>query len=123
MGFNIIWIPINEDLAKNEINYKELANSICIFDDIDVLPNIEIKEEIKEEMKSGKIKIKEKIKKIDMSDSMRKLRDKILQEGWKLGISAICMSHQLNNYGKTRDLSLEADFVVVFKGTGTYHIS
>lgn len=72
----------------------ELENSVCIFDDIDVIDNEFIREEV------------------------RKLRDDLLETGRDREISVISTSHQINNYNMTRKLINEATGVVLFPYSG-----
>lgn len=120
-------IHFNEDFYHNPLKAEDFKNSLCIFDDIDTLHDIQIdketertEEETADEQTLKKTKIK-KVK-ISLSDMARKFRDEILEIGRKMQISAVCMSHQLFNYKKTRLLLIEADYIVIFKGTGDYHV-
>jgi hypothetical protein len=106
-------IDIDETIESSD--FTNLHDCLIIFDDIDTLPTVEIKKE------EG-IKAPKKIT-IDLSKKIQRIRDDILEAGRKTKISAICMSHQLFNYGKTRNMLLESDYITFFnRGSGVNHI-
>lgn len=94
-------IQIDEKMIEDPIDGpKELKNSLCIFDDIDTFQNGQL------------------------SKTIQKLRDDILETGRKSGISTISTSHQILNYKRTRDVLNECQVVVLFpKGGGVYAIT
>lgn len=94
---NVYRIPIDEKLAN--ITMDTLANSCCVFDDIDVVSN-------------------EGVRKI-----LQNLRDQTLEIGRHNHITVCATSHQLMNYKATRVLLNEATSVTVFPKSGSsYHI-
>lgn len=92
-------IIIDEDLIDDPIDINELNNSCCVFDDIDTIPNKDLKNAI-----------------ID-------LRKDILETGRHEKIYCISTSHMLTNYKETRELLNEANKVIFFpKSSGTRQI-
>jgi predicted AAA+ superfamily ATPase len=91
-------IIINEELVSDPISPDDLKNSLVLFDDIDTIPDKNINE------------------------SVRKLRDDILETGRHQDIYVISTSHQLMNYKHTRTLLNEATSVTFFTKSGSsYH--
>lgn len=96
-------IMIDESLVDDPIDQEELADSICLFDDIDTVTNKAVKKAITE------------------------LRTDILQTGRHFGnnnkdiskgIFCISTAHMLTNYKETRELLNESNKVVVFPKSG-----
>src|SRR5947209_833054 len=77
-------IKLDEQILEVEYEIKDLSNSLCIFDDTDTL---------------GK----------DISAKVQKIRDDLLECGRSYGIYLCCVSHQILNYTKTRNLILESN--------------
>lgn len=98
----VIRVMIDEKLVEDPIEPKELAGkngSLVVFDDIDTIPDKK------------------------MNESVRKLRDDILETGRKLNIYIISTAHQITNYKQTRTLLNEANSATFFLGGGSnYHI-
>ncbi len=80
-----------------DINLEDLSNSICVFDDIDTYPD-------KETLKA-----------------IYKLRQDCIECGRKLNITTLTMSHQLMNWGKTRDLLNESMKFILFPKASNKH--
>lgn len=121
---DIIRVDIDEDLINNK---KELLNNfencLCVFDDIDVLPSIEMQKEIKNYTKKNneeEFKETSRLKNItvNLATEMIKLRDDILETGRHKNISAVCMSHQILNYGKTSKMRLESHYEIIYPNSG-----
>lgn len=94
---------------------EELTDCLCMFDDIDTMLPVEI------ETQDAKGRTK-KIK-VSLTDKARTIRDKLLEIGRDIGVSMICLSHQLFNYKATRTQLLESHYIVYFnQGTGRNHI-
>lgn len=93
-------VMIDEELLEDPIDaQEELADSCCIFDDIDTIRNKELREAVQE------------------------TRDDILETGRHAKITCLCTSHQLMNYSKTRTLLNESTSCTFFPKSGsTYHI-
>lgn len=116
----VIRVPINENINQDII--KELEDCLCIFDDIDMLPDVQVEREIITMRGEKEIK-KVKTEKVSLSKQTQNLRDTILEVGRSKHISVIAMSHQMFNYGKTRNMLLESDFYIYFNlGSGPTHI-
>lgn len=78
---------------------EDFKNSVCIFDDIDTMPN------------KGLLSI------------VRTFRDDLLECGRHYGITSICTSHLISNYSITRTMINEASAVILFpKGAGQYSV-
>lgn len=99
-GINHKYIPITlENFVVNPIQIEELANSCCVFDDIDV--------------------ITDKVLRV----AVQTLRDQALEVGRHFSISVVATSHQLMNYKLTRSLINESQSVTFFPRSGSsYHI-
>lgn len=94
-----IRISLNEELLNDPINPTEIANSLCLFDDVDTIVQPKIRNNI-----CG-------------------LRDWLLEQGRHHGIRMLMTSHLLMNYKATRRLLNEATTVVFFPKCGsTMHI-
>lgn len=94
---NINRVPIDESLAF--MNMDQLADSCCVFDDIDVVASAPVR------------------------SLLQNIRDQTLEIGRHNRITVCATSHQLMNYKATRVLLNEATSVTVFPKTGsTYHI-
>lgn len=93
---------LNKSILQNPISPDELTGkngSLCIFDDIDTIPDKKI------------------------NDAIHKLRDDITETGRHKKITCLSTGHQLMNYKKTRDLLNESNFVTFFPRSGSaYHI-
>jgi len=99
-NLNPKYVPITlENFVINPIQIEELADSVCVFDDIDV--------------------ITDKI----LRTAVQTLRDQALEVGRHSRISVCATSHQLMNYKLTRSLLNEAQKVTFFPKSGSsYHI-
>ncbi len=98
---------------------EQFNNCMVLFDDIDTMHPVEIETNIPD----AKGKIKTKKIKISLTDKARRIRDKLLEIGRDIGVSMICLSHQLFNYKATRTQLSESHYVVYFNlGTGRNHI-
>lgn len=112
-SLGITRIDINTEL-KDDITEK-FRDCLVMFDDIDTILPVEI------ETQDAKGKTK-KIK-VNLTEKARSIRDKLLEIGRDIGVSMICLSHQLFNYKATRTQLLESHYVVFFnQGTGLNHI-
>jgi hypothetical protein len=93
-------IELDEKCVENPIQPQELENSLCVFDDIDTIPDLDVRHAIK------------------------KLRDDLLECGRHYHISLLCTSHQLLNYHDTRQLINECSSVTFFPKSGSsFHIN
>jgi hypothetical protein len=96
-------VILDDDFLENPININdtdELDNSLCIFDDIETIPEKK------------------------MRDMVYKLRDDLLICGRHKFITMIVTCHQICNYKETRLLLLEATHVAFFTTSGgTFHIN
>jgi hypothetical protein len=90
-------VPIDQSLVDEPIEPKDLAMSLCIFDDIDTIPEKPIR------------------------IAVRKLRDDLLQTGRHNSIYVLTTSHILTNFGDTRVPLSEANFVTFFPRSGSTH--
>lgn len=91
-------IKIDADLILDPIDIKEeLGNSLVIMDDVDMIPNKQIKEAV-----TG-------------------IRDEILQCGRHYNISCILTTHNLTNYGATRIILNECNNVIFFPKAGSLY--
>ncbi len=90
-----IRIKIDESLLDDPIDFKELENSCVLFDDIDTISNIKLR------------------------DYVQHLRDDILEVGRSSRITCICTSHLACNYKQTRTLLNEATSLVIFPRSGS----
>lgn len=92
IGDKLRRIVINDDLVTRPIDYKEFANSLVIFDDVDSI--------------SGPQR-----KAIDL------IKDQILTMGRHFSISAICCSHLLADHKSTRLQLAESHVITFFHGS------
>jgi hypothetical protein len=90
-------IKIDENLIKKPIDIKALANSVCLFDDVDTIQNNKIR------------------------DIVLKLRDDINQCGRKYNIYCVCTGHQVTNYKSTRELLNESQAITFFPKSGSVY--
>tara|TARA_R110002167_G_scaffold225750_1_gene431007 strand:+ start:786 stop:1571 length:786 start_codon:yes stop_codon:yes gene_type:complete len=99
-GESIIRIDLDASLVTNPIEVPELADSLCIFDDIDTVKHPAIRK------------------------AVCSLRDECLEIGRHYNVRLLCTSHILSNWGSTRRLLNEATSVTVFPkgGGGLFHI-
>ena len=95
LGGKMRQILLNDDLVKHELDYKELANSLCIFDDVDALENGPIRR------------------------AVDKIRDQILKMGRHYNISAIVCSHLMADHVHTRVILSEAHVITFFSGAAS----
>lgn len=86
--------PLDEKLVEQPIEPEEVADSICIFDDIEAVTDKNVQRAI------------------------FNLRDKLLVNGRKNNINVLCTTHMATNYGETRKPLNECDFIVLFPGAG-----
>ena len=92
-------IMINDELLESPIDISELNKSCCIFDDVDTIPNT------------------------DLRKNIQQLRDDILECGRHNDIYCISTTHVLTNFGSTRVALSEATHIGFFPKSGsTYHI-
>lgn len=97
--YKIERVELNEDILEEPIDLEELSNSLCIFDDVDTIPEKPIRDEVK------------------------RIQEDLLECGRKEGISVISTSHHLLNYKQTRQLLLESTSITFFpKGGGQAQI-
>lgn len=101
--------PAIDDLAPNrhvldatflgaDVKAEDLADSVVLFDDIDTILDKRVRDKVIE------------------------LRKDCLEIGRHLRINCIVTSHQLMNWGGTRDILNEATTQVMFPKGGAYHI-
>jgi hypothetical protein len=91
-------ILINEDLISQPIQMEELANSLVIFDDCDILEK-------------------------PYFQMMNDLRDQVLEGGRQQKTYIITIIHQIMNYKATRRVLNESDYTVIFPASGSrYYI-
>ncbi len=84
---------MNESLIKKPIQTPELKNSLCIFDDIDSISNPKIKKQV------------------------HILHDAIAKKGSsKDNIDVIVTNHALTDYRNTRDIIVNTQYFMYFKG-------
>lgn len=95
--FKVTRIALNEEIVDNPILPSELANSIVLFDDIDSIPNKNIKK------------------------AVETLRDSLLKRGRHENIHVITTNHLLTDYKNTRVLLSECCMVVFFPRSGSTH--
>ena len=98
--YNIIKIKrilINDSLVEDPIEPSELSNSLVIFDDIDTIPD----------KKQRKV--------------VTEIRKDLLQTGRHEDVYVASTSHQITNYGETRDLLTESRAVTFFPQSGDVH--
>lgn len=90
-AYEPIRIKLNKALVENPIHTSELANTLCIFDDIDSISDKSIKK------------------------AVLTLYDSILKKGSsKDNIQLIVTSHQMNDYGATRNILLNSNYIVFY---------
>lgn len=83
-------IVINDEMVFEPISYKELANSLCIFDDIDTIPEKRYK------------------------NAVHALVNDLLEVGRASNISVIRMCHQPNKGIETKTILTESHMIVLF---------
>lgn len=92
--YDPIRIPLNYELLENPINPVELYNSICVFDDIDTIQDLNIRK------------------------YLIGLRDWLLEQGRHLKIRLLITSHLMMDYKKTRIVLNEATTTCFFPKCG-----
>lgn len=96
---NPIRIELTEELITNPISPDEIQYSLCVFDDVDTITNVKVR------------------------NNIVGLRDWLLEQGRHFEIRMLMTSHLLMNYTATRRLLNESTTVVFFPKCGsTYHI-
>jgi hypothetical protein len=90
-------VILDEDFVDTPVDTKDLADSLCIFDDI-------------ESIKEKKIK-----------DTVYKLKDNITLTGRSDNIYVVICSHIAMNYKLTRDDLNESTAIVIFKNSSRHH--
>jgi hypothetical protein len=94
-----IRITLDDSIIDDPICPEEIENSLCIFDDIDTIRNLKVRQ------------------------SICGLRDWLLEQGRHFNVRMLSTSHILMNYKKTQRLLNEATAVVFFpKASSAYHI-
>lgn len=94
-----IRMKLNYKLVDDPIKASELSNKLVIFDDIDQIPDKEIKKAVQE------------------------LRDLLMAEGRSEHIYVLTISHNPTNHKQTTSSLLESSAIVMFpEGGDTYHI-
>lgn len=92
-------VEINDDWLLGEpLQPTDFKNSLCVFDDIENIPN-------------------EKVK-----DQVYKLKDAMLEIGRSMNINVIVTAHLSMNYKSTRKDLNELSAMVLFKNGTQYHI-
>lgn len=92
-------IELDEEFINGEpLDCKNLSDSLCIFDDIENIPNKKIKE------------------------AVYKLKDNLLETGRSNNIYICICNHIAMNYKETRKDINESTGYVFFKNGNTYHI-
>lgn len=89
---------LDDDFLDKDLNLNEFHNSLCIFDDCDNLQSKKI------------------------SNVISAFNSDLISNGRKYDIHVLTLSHQLMDYKRTRLLLSEANRVVIFLGSGRYHI-
>jgi hypothetical protein len=90
----VLRIKIDDSLITNPIELVELKDSICIFDDIETFRNTKHRRQV------------------------ANIRDQCLSEGRHHGICTMCTNHQITDYGKTRLMIAECEFITFFPQSG-----
>lgn len=94
-----IRMALNYKLVDDPIKASELSNKLVIFDDIDQIPDKEIKKAVQE------------------------LRDLLMAEGRSEHIYVLTISHNPTNHKQTASSLLESSSIVMFpEGGDSYHI-
>lgn len=88
-------ILLNEEVYENPIKPEELADSVCVFDDIDSIPDKKIK------------------------SAVETLRDSLLKRGRHENIQVISTAHLLTDYRNTRVVLSESSQVCFFIKSGS----
>jgi hypothetical protein len=84
-----------ENLESNPVSDQELANSVCLFDDIATIAN-------------------PRVRKITQN-----VLENLLEQGRHTNTTVICCAHVITNYSQTRRLLNEATSVVIFPKAGS----
>lgn len=87
-------IVLDEDIVNNPIEPAELRDSLCVFDDIDVISDPRIKKAVIE------------------------LQDKCLEIGRHSALDLCCSSHKICDYRRSRTLLNESSHIVIFPVRG-----
>jgi hypothetical protein len=97
---NPIRIKLDQSLVDDPVTLEELKDTLVLFDDIDTIPEKDIKKAVKD------------------------IQNDILEVGRSYHITCICTSHQICNYNETRILLNECTQFVFFpRAGGTHHIT
>lgn len=91
--FNPIRIVLDEEMME-PIDPELLRNSLCLFDDIDSIPNAKIKKTVQD------------------------LRDSLITRGRHENITTLSTSHLLSNYKETRVILNECSGITFFPKSG-----
>lgn len=91
-------IKLSDELLNVDMDLSQMADSLCILDDIDTIAD-------------------KKINKL-----IANLRDDMLENGRHHNIYMCCVSHMILNGRSTRHLILECDMVVFFPRSGQYQL-
>lgn len=91
-------IKLDASFVDEPLNTKLLANSICLFDDVDFIKDKAIRK------------------------SVTDLRDSLLGEGRHENIYVITTNHVLTDGNKTKFSLVEATAITMFPATDTYHV-
>lgn len=90
----VLRIKLNESILTNPISLDELKNSICIFDDIETIPDNKIRANVSN------------------------LKEQCLSEGRHHNICTMCTNHQITDYKKTRPMLFECELITFFPQSG-----
>ena len=86
---NINRVIIDENIILNPLQMEMFADSLCLFDDCDILPK-------------------------KLLEAIIDIQSQLLQGARYLGTYVIVTSHNLSNYNKTRVVLSECEFYVIF---------
>jgi hypothetical protein len=87
-------ILLDEDIVNNPIEPAELRDSLCVFDDIDIISDPKVKKAVIE------------------------LQDKCLEIGRHSNIDMVNTAHKICDYRRSRTLLNEASHIVIFPARG-----
>ena len=90
----VLRIKLDASILKKPITLDELKNSICIFDDVETIPDVKIRKNIEN------------------------LKEQCLSEGRHHGICTLCTNHQITDYKKTRPMLFECEMITFFPQSG-----
>jgi hypothetical protein len=88
-----------QNLESNPVSDQELANSVCLFDDIATIAN-------------------PRVRKITQN-----VLENLLEQGRHTNTTVICCAHVITNYSQTRRLLNEATSVVIFPKAGSNNLN